>query len=172
MVPGLHAKEDYNYLPSLCEEFCKLNEGSIAGVETLEDDITFDRMYWIFAPQAKRCVRGRKMVFSFDAAFCKPESGYDGQLLNMSGVDGNGNCIPIAFAIVPTENTDSYRRWMQQISEIVIEEVTGEDGVKKSVTFGEVLNQTTTVILSDRGAFMFACLLILFTVCDLVLVGR
>ena len=102
--------------------------------ETLEDDITFDRMYWIFAPQAKRCVRGRKMVFSFDAAFCKQESGYDGQLLNMSGVDGNGNCIPIAFAIVPTENTDSYRRWMQQISEIVIEEVSGEDGVKNDGT--------------------------------------
>ena len=61
---------------------------------------------------------------------------------------------------------------MQQISEIVIEEVTGEDGVKKSVTFGEVLNQITTVILSDRGAFMVACLLILFKVCDLVLVCR
>lgn len=39
---------------------------------------------------------------------------------------------------------------MQQISEIVIEEVSGEDGVKKSVTFGEVLNQITTVIFSDR----------------------
>ena len=152
IVSGQHADEDYKYLPSLCDEFCKLNEGSIAGIQTLDDDITFDRMHWVFAAQAKRCVRGGKIVFSFDAAFFKPESGFSGQLLNMSGIDCNGKCIPIAFAIVPVENTEAYRCWMELISTIVIEEVCGDDGKDREVTFGDLLNKSTTVIISDRGA--------------------
>jgi hypothetical protein len=41
---------------------------------------------------------------------------------------------------------------MELISTIVIEEVCGDDGINREVTFGDLLNKSTTVIISDRGA--------------------
>ena len=56
-----------------------------------------------------------KIVFSFDAAFFKPESGFSGQLLNMSGIDCNGKCIPIAFAIVPVQASPSAEEYEERM---------------------------------------------------------
>ena len=85
--------------------------------------------------------RGGKLVFSTDGAHTKPQSGFKGQLLNMSGVDSNGNVVSLAYALVRQEDKDEYVWFLSTLKRIVL-----EDGS----VFSSVLDSSMCVIFSDR----------------------
>lgn len=136
------------YIPSWCEEFQRLNKGSLASLDLEQDDLTFKRCAWVFADAAKRCVRGGKMVFSTDGCFLKPRAGFDGQLLTLSGIDASARSVAISYAIVSVENADNYQWFLELTSAVQVD--VAADGIA-AVTLKMYLDVNTTVVFSDRG---------------------
>ncbi|WZZ69762.1 hypothetical protein YC2023_081132 [Brassica napus] len=112
------------------------NPGTITDIKTEKDKEGKTRFKYAFM-SLKACIDGWKylrkvLVVDGTLMFGK----YNGVLLSASGQDANSRVFPIAFAVVESENTESWTWFFERLSTIV------EDGSDLS-------------IISDRCAAIF-----------------
>ncbi|KAL4289626.1 hypothetical protein GQ457_14G018530 [Hibiscus cannabinus] len=104
--------EQYSKIGSYAEEIRNTNPGS--SVLCKLDGGLFQRMYVSF----KACVSGLahcRPFISIDGCHLKGKFG--GQLLSVVGVDANDCIFPIAYAVVEIENTDTWKWFINLLSE-------------------------------------------------------
>ena len=100
-------KDQYAILQDYCQQIMHLNPGSTALLKTslVDERRIFERVYICLAA----CKSGFK--------YCRPVIGLDGcflkgfckgMLLVAIGMDANNSMLPIAYAVVEKENTDSW----------------------------------------------------------------
>ncbi|KAL4379622.1 hypothetical protein GQ457_02G020310 [Hibiscus cannabinus] len=114
-IRKLHGDWDasYNDLPAWINIMQKYNPGTIADLETLPSYMNdrvvqevrqFHRLFWTF-PQCIKAFKSCKPIIQVDGTFLYGR--YKQVLLLAVVQDGNRKTIPIAFALVPREDTDS-----------------------------------------------------------------
>ena len=95
-------------------------------------------------------------MWAADGAFCKPGSGFPGQLLNLTGVDSQGSPVTVGYALVMSENADAYRWFFEHASTIKLDD---------DRTFGDVLNSGDSVMFSDRQKGLRSAVQLVFPDC-------
>ena len=95
-------------------------------------------------------------MWATDGAFCKPASGFPGQLLNLTGLDAQGSPVTVGYALVLRENTEAYKWFFDRAASIEL-----EDGRK----FEDVLNSTDSVMFSDRQKGLRSAVQLAFPAC-------
>ncbi|KAK8515072.1 hypothetical protein V6N12_001233 [Hibiscus sabdariffa] len=122
-IRKLHRDWDasYNDLPAWINIMQKYNPGTIADLETLpyyrndrvvEDVRQFHRLFWTF-PQCINVFNSCKPIIQVDGTFLYGR--YKQVLLLAVVQDGNRKTIPIAFALVPREDTDSCKFFLKKL---------------------------------------------------------
>lgn len=84
----------------------RLNEG---------DENKFRRMYICYHALKLGWKEGCRPILGLDGCFLKTVTG--GQLLSAVGRDGNNAMFPVAYAVVESENTDSWRWFLELIKD-------------------------------------------------------
>ncbi|XP_033138758.1 protein FAR1-RELATED SEQUENCE 6-like [Brassica rapa] len=130
-------EDSYKMLPQYFHVLKLANPGTITDIKTEKDKEGKTRFKYAFM-SLKACIDGWKylrkvLVVDGTHMFGK----YKGVLLSASGQDANSRVFPIAFAVVESENTESWTWFFERLSTIV------EDGSDLS-------------IISDRCAAIFA----------------
>ena len=82
---------------------------------TDEDDNKFKRIYICYHALKEGWKLGCRPILGIDGCFLKNVCG--GQLLSAVGRDGNNNMYPVAFAVVESENTDSWMWFLGLLKE-------------------------------------------------------
>ncbi|KAK8525082.1 hypothetical protein V6N12_029927 [Hibiscus sabdariffa] len=122
-VKKLHGDWDasYNELPSWINIIQKYSPGTITDLETLPyykndrvvpDVRQFHRLFWTF-PQCIHAFKNCKPIIQIDGTFLYGR--YRHVLLLAVIQDGNQKTIPIAFALVPREDTDSCKFFLKKL---------------------------------------------------------
>ena len=129
-------EDSYKMLPQYFHVLKLANPGTITDIKTEKDKEGKTRFKYAFM-SLKACIDGWKylrkvLVVDGTHMFGK----YKGVLLSASGQDANSRVFPIAFAVVESENTESWTWFFERLSTIV------EDGSDLS-------------IISDRCASVF-----------------
>ncbi|KAE8662837.1 Acyl-coenzyme A oxidase, peroxisomal [Hibiscus syriacus] len=137
----LHGEWDssYNELPSWFYVVQRLNPGTIVEFETqhhyvndrmVRDRCQFYRVFWTY-PQCINAVKYYKPVVQIDGTF---SYGKHKQVLLLAVVqDGNRNILPVAFALVQGEDTESWAFFLKNLRL-------------------HVITRERVCIISDRGA--------------------
>jgi hypothetical protein len=133
---------DFQLLGSWCEEFEKLNPGSVAKMVT-GDDNQFESVTLVSAVMARRLVHAGMQLSEADCAFTKHRL-YKAQLMSLVGRDGNGKIIPLAIKLCPSENADQYKAFFKDVKEVPI------PGHEANATMASFLNTINHVHISDR----------------------
>ncbi|RYR57888.1 hypothetical protein Ahy_A05g023572 isoform D [Arachis hypogaea] len=94
----------------------KSNPGSTVTVGVIpqpnpDDDPIFEKMYVCLEGCKKGFMAGCKPLIGLDGAFLKTRHG--GQILSAIGQDANNHIYVIAYAIVPVENTENWRWFLE-----------------------------------------------------------
>lgn len=97
-------EEGFQKLQSLLDQLALANPGSKIKFET-DNHQRFTRAFVSLRPWQTAAAHCRP-VFTVDAAHSKAR--YRGVYVSLSGVDGQGHLVPIAFGIVPIENNDNW----------------------------------------------------------------
>ncbi|KAL4284779.1 hypothetical protein GQ457_16G007700 [Hibiscus cannabinus] len=122
-IRKLHGDWDasYNDLPAWINIMQKYNPGTIADLETLpsyrndrvvQEVRQFHRLFWTF-PQCINAFKSCKPIIQVDGTFLYGR--YKQVLLLAVVQDGNRKTIPIAFALVPREDTDSCKFFLKKL---------------------------------------------------------
>ncbi|KAK9009616.1 hypothetical protein V6N11_036146 [Hibiscus sabdariffa] len=123
LIRKLHGDWDasYNDLPAWINIMQKYNPATIADLETLpsyrndrvmQDVRQFHRLFWTF-PQCINAFKSCKPIIQVDDTFLYGR--YKQVLLLAVVQDGNRKTIPIAFALVPREDTDSCKFFLKKL---------------------------------------------------------
>ncbi|KAL4335997.1 hypothetical protein GQ457_07G026550 [Hibiscus cannabinus] len=137
----LHGDWDasYNELPGWINIMQKYNPGTIAVLETkpyykndrvVADVRQFHRLFWTF-PQCIHAFKNCKPIIQIDGTFLFGR--YRHVLLLAVIQDGNRKTIPVAFALVPREDTDSCKFFLQNLRK-------------------HFFRHNTVCLISDRGS--------------------
>ncbi|KAL4271744.1 hypothetical protein GQ457_13G003030 [Hibiscus cannabinus] len=137
----LHGDWDasYNELPGWINIMQKYNPGTIAVLETkpyykndrvVADVRQFHRLFWTF-PQCIHAFKNCKPIIQIDGTFLFGR--YRHVLLLAVIQDGNRKTIPVAFALVPREDTDSCKFFLQKLRK-------------------HFFRHNTVCLISDRGS--------------------
>lgn len=135
--------ESFAYLQSTLGNLVERNPGSIADIQTLTitkaDGSTserFYRMYFILRSDIDIAIHCKPIV-SFDAGPMKlaPWSKYQVMVCGMQ--DGDQHDCSVGFAVVPTEDEDNYRYFIQ--------------GLKRDIRLRTFLDQKGLLIITDRA---------------------
>ncbi|KAL0416055.1 UNVERIFIED_CONTAM: hypothetical protein Slati_3437400 [Sesamum latifolium] len=106
----LEGSPEYQYtkLWDYVEEVRKTNIGStvILGIEEENGEVRFNRFYMCFKALKEGFLAGCRPIIGVDG--CHLKGPYDGVLLTAVGVDPNNNTYPIAYAIVRSENMETW----------------------------------------------------------------
>jgi hypothetical protein len=100
-------------VPKILQVITHFNPGTkwcthTTGNEELHKDVmklVMERVYWCF-PQCVEAFKHCRPVISVDGTFLTRK--YRGVLLIATGVDGEDRLVPLAFALVESENIDSW----------------------------------------------------------------
>ncbi|KAL4377858.1 hypothetical protein GQ457_02G033450 [Hibiscus cannabinus] len=122
-IRKLHGDWDasYNDLPAWINIMQKYNPGTIADLETLPSYMNdrvvqevrqFHRLFWTF-PWCINAFKSCKPIIQVDGTFLYGR--YKQVLLLAVVQDGNQKTIPIAFALVPREDTDSCKFFLKKV---------------------------------------------------------
>ncbi|XP_063936085.1 uncharacterized protein LOC135147164 [Daucus carota subsp. sativus] len=113
----------YEDLPHLMEALQSFNVGTKVDWCFREDDaeqleeVTFKRLFWAFKP----CIDGfeycRPVILIDETHLYGP---YPGVLLSATAVDGFSDILPLAFAIVESENNSSWDWFMDRLRSLVV----------------------------------------------------
>ena len=107
-------EEGYSLLPKYCEKLKEANPGSVAFVESSEG--RFLRIFVAFNASILGFTHCRPLI-GIDGTHLK--SKYLGTLLIATGVDGEGSCYPIAFAVVKAENDENWTWFLSNLKNIM-----------------------------------------------------
>lgn len=120
LVDGNHS-DSYKLLPKYCMMVLRSNPGSIAKIH-------YDMALGTAVPSIKRFFLGLHALKKGFLEGCKPYIGFDGchlknpyggVLLTAIAQDGDGALFPIAFAVVESENKDSWCFFFAWLSELL-----------------------------------------------------
>ncbi|CAA7049523.1 unnamed protein product [Microthlaspi erraticum] len=109
------AESGYSDLPTYLHQIRKANPGTFTRLEVDE----FDRFKYLFLAFGASIVGFSYMrkVIVVDGTFLSGK--YKGTLLLATAQDGNFQIFPIAYAVVDTENDDSWEWFFQQLSNVI-----------------------------------------------------
>ncbi|KAJ1693179.1 hypothetical protein LUZ63_009877 [Rhynchospora breviuscula] len=110
IILGNEAKQ-YSRLNCYASELKKTNPGSTV-VFDLRNSI-FKRAYFCLAACKEGFLAGCRPIISLDGCFLKTR--YGGQLLSAVAIDANDCIFPVAYAVVETENSESWRWFLQLV---------------------------------------------------------
>ena len=79
--------------------------------------LILDRVFWAFGPAVQGFSHCRP-VLTMDGTFLCGK--YKGTILTAIAADGNDQLLPVAFAIVENENTDSWLWFLANIKQHVV----------------------------------------------------
>ncbi|XP_057734112.1 uncharacterized protein LOC130949396 [Arachis stenosperma] len=110
------AAAQYGMVRDYAETLLKCNHGSTVRITTIphpnqSEEPTFDKMYICLDGCIKGFKTGCRPLIGLDGAFLKTRFG--GQILAAIGQDANNHIYVIAYAIVPVENTDNWRWFLE-----------------------------------------------------------
>ncbi|KAL5578638.1 hypothetical protein UlMin_011080 [Ulmus minor] len=108
-------EQSFHVLPSYFHMLEKLNPGTVTRIE-VDGDSRFKYLFLAFGV-AIRGFRYMRKVFGIDGTFLKGQ--YRGVLLVATAQDGNGQCYPLAWGIVDSENEDAWTWFLTQLKEII-----------------------------------------------------
>ncbi|CAM8926977.1 unnamed protein product [Rhodiola kirilowii] len=108
-------KKSFSDLPAYMQALVDSNPGTIVLWSKSEGEnnvMTIDRVFWAFAP-AISAFRHCRPVICIDGTHMYGR--YNGKLLVAMGLDANNQLVPLAFALVESENNESWRWFMRCI---------------------------------------------------------
>ena len=114
-------KDSYHHLPALLETIQSRNPGTIIDIEDYineKGDSVLKRAFWSFGCMihaSKHC----RPLLCVDGTFLTAQ--YRGTLLTAIGVDGNNQVVPIAFALVESENSESWLWFLKLLKRALVE---------------------------------------------------
>lgn len=109
-------KESYNQLPWFCEKMVEANPGSTIKLFT-GDDKRFHRLFVSFHASRHGFEYGCRPILFLDTTSLK--SKYHETLLTATALDGDDGVLPVAFAIVDTENFHGWNWFLKQLRSVV-----------------------------------------------------
>jgi hypothetical protein len=136
--------EQYRRIQDYAHTVLSANPGSCIVIKCFVDPTRainprFERMYVSFDAQVKGFLAGCRPFFGLDGTHVKLPNG--GQILTAQGRDANNNLFPIAFALVGSENANSWT-WFLEL-------------LVQSIGQGEHCGGWT--IMSDRQKVLLLC---------------
>ena len=117
MIVG-DASEEYSRVWDYAEAIRRFNPGSTAIVKCIGIDTPpplFQRMYICLPACKEGFVAGCRPILGVDGAHLKGE--FPGVLMTAVGKDGNNNIFPIAWAVVETENVETWTWFLNLLVE-------------------------------------------------------
>ena len=102
-------------------ELQKTNEGTTVKIDVVSEPVVssptrqFRRIYVCLGPLKKGFKAGLREFLGLDGAFMKGP--FPGQILSAVGVDSNNGTYPLAYAVVESENTSSWKWFLQCLAE-------------------------------------------------------
>ncbi|XP_052621593.1 uncharacterized protein LOC128127206 [Lactuca sativa] len=119
-VAGDYVKQ-YAALREYVLELQKTNEGTTVKIDVVSEPVVssptrqFKRIYVCLGPLKKGFKAGLREFLGLDGAFMKGP--FPGQILSAVGVDSNNGTYPLAYAVVESENTSSWKWFLQCLAE-------------------------------------------------------
>ncbi|KAL5557981.1 hypothetical protein UlMin_034192 [Ulmus minor] len=108
-------EQSFHILPSYFHMLEKLNPGTVTCIE-VDGESRFKYFFLAFGV-AIRGFRYMRKVVGIDGTFLKGQ--YRGVLLVATAQDGNGQCYPLAWGIVDSENEDAWTWFFTQLKEVI-----------------------------------------------------
>ncbi|CAH9070537.1 unnamed protein product [Cuscuta europaea] len=113
-------KAEFGYLEAYAATLKRSNPGSKAEIELCNEALkegrrVFKRMFVCFAALRQNWLAGCRRIIGVDGCFLKGVC--KGNLLSAVGLDGNGQMVPIAWAVIDKENKSNWRwflSWLVQ----------------------------------------------------------
>nr|XP_020159136.2 uncharacterized protein LOC109744432 [Aegilops tauschii subsp. strangulata] len=135
-------EEAYSYAPRMLHQIASANRGTQVWRRERQNpknpgELILDRLFWAFA-QTIQAFRHCRPVLSVDGTFLTEK--YKGTLLVAIAADANNQLLPIAYALVESENKDS---WLWFLS---------------CVKMGVVKERLGVCIISDRNTGLLSAL--------------
>ncbi|XP_071683613.1 uncharacterized protein [Lolium perenne] len=135
-------EEAYDLAPRLLHQIAATNQGTqvvrrVRQHPLEEKQEILDRLFWAF-PQTIRAFHHCRPVLSIDGTFLTGK--YKGTLLVAIAADANNQLLPIAYALVESENKDS---WLWFLS---------------CLKMGVVIDRPDVCIISDRNTCLLSAL--------------
>ena len=116
MINGMY-EEGYKLLLNYCEFIKVSNPGTTVILNTIEEN-KFKGIFMCYSTSAAGFEHCRPLL-SLNGMYLK--SKYQGILLAVTGVDANGNLVPLAFAVVDAQNDDN-SLWYLKTLRMVLEQ--------------------------------------------------
>ncbi|KAL0345413.1 UNVERIFIED_CONTAM: hypothetical protein Sradi_4372600 [Sesamum radiatum] len=115
-IRGADTKQ-YEYLWNYCETVRQHNPGSKLILRKVDgsDPPVFEKLYFSLFAMKSAFLSGCRPLIGLDGCFLK--TCFKGQLLVAVGRDGNDNMVPIALAIVPIENRETWTWFVSELLE-------------------------------------------------------
>ncbi|KAL5540375.1 hypothetical protein UlMin_045220 [Ulmus minor] len=108
-------EHSFHILSSYFHMLEKLNPGTVTRIE-VDGESRFKYLFLAFGV-AIRGFRYMRKVVGIDGTFLKGQ--YRGVLLVATTQDGNGQCYPLAWGIVDSENEDAWTWFLTQLKEVI-----------------------------------------------------
>lgn len=111
-------KEHYARVYDFGYEVLKNNSKNTVKIKTSRlnlNEAKFQRIYICYEALKQGWKAGCRPILGLDGCFLKTVCG--GQMLSAVGRDGNNQMYPIAFSVVESENTDSWRWFIELLGE-------------------------------------------------------
>ncbi|XP_057523999.1 uncharacterized protein LOC130803814 [Amaranthus tricolor] len=115
---GCEVNEEYSRVWDYAEAIRRFNPGSTAIVKCIGIDTPpplFQRMYICLTACKEGFIAGCRPIIGVDGAHLKGK--FPGVLLTAVGKDGNNNIFPIAWAVVETENVETWTWFLNLLVE-------------------------------------------------------
>lgn len=109
-------KEAYNQLPWFCDKLLEANPGSFIKL-LIDNDKKFQRLFISFDASIHGFQNGCRPLLFLDSTSLR--SKYHEILLTATALDGDDCIFPVAFAIVDTENDDSWNWFLEELRSAV-----------------------------------------------------
>jgi hypothetical protein len=114
--------EQYRRIQDYAHTVLSANPGSCIVIKCFVDPARainprFERMYVSFDAQVKGFLAGCRPFFGLDGTHVKLPNG--GQILTAQGRDANNNLFPIAFALVESENANSWTWFLELLVQAI-----------------------------------------------------
>ena len=121
-------EEAYDFVPRMLHQIAESNPGTY--IDKLDrvhptkgpNCFILDRVFWAF-PQASTGFKYCRPVLSMDGTFLTGK--YKGTILTAVAADANNQLLPVAFAIVESENTDSWLWFLANVKRAVVQDQPG-----------------------------------------------